>query len=97
LPEVGEQGRTVWASFDWVRRADPDTALHCAEAARGAGRARRRPKSRRHLVVKTAALDEAIDEWPATALRRAQAAHSATIMASEAGLSLSRITPMPPT
>jgi hypothetical protein len=27
LPEVGEQGRTVWASFDWVRRADPDTAL----------------------------------------------------------------------
>ena len=90
MPEVGEEGRTVWASFDWVRRADPDTALKQQERLAELVDAQ-------NLVVKTAALDEAIDEWPATALRRAQAAHSATIMASEAGLSLSRITPMPPT
>jgi predicted DNA-binding transcriptional regulator AlpA len=47
-------------------------------------------------VVKTAALEEAIDEWPSSMLRRVQAAHSAIILASEGGLSLSRATPMPP-
>jgi hypothetical protein len=48
------------------------------------------------LVVKTAALEEAIDEWPSSMLRRIQSAHSAIILASEGGLSLSRATPMPP-
>src|SRR3712207_340592 len=89
LEEVGEEGHTVWASFNWVRQVDPQTALkqqqRLAELV-----------DTRNLVVKTAALDEAIEEWPAAALRRAQAAHSATILASEAGLSLSRVTPMPP-
>ncbi len=89
LEEVGERGQTVWASFNWVRQVDPDTALEQQERLTelvDAG----------NLVVKTAALDEAIDEWPAVALRRAQSAHSATILASEAGLSLSRVMPMPP-
>jgi hypothetical protein len=89
LEEVGEKEHTVWASFDWVRRVDPDTALKQQESMAEIVDAQ-------NLVVKTAALDEAIEEWPATALRRVQAAHSATIMASEAGLSLSRVTPMPP-
>jgi hypothetical protein len=48
------------------------------------------------LVVKTAAIEEAIEEWPASALRRVQATHSGIILASERGLSLSRATPMPP-
>jgi len=46
-------------------------------------------------VVKTAAIEEAIDEWTPSNLRRAQSAHSAIILASEDGLSLSRATPMP--
>ena len=50
----------------------------------------------RQLVVKTAALEAAIDEWPSSMLRRIQSAHSAIILASEGGLSLSRATPMPP-
>src|SRR5215213_7405551 len=50
----------------------------------------------RHLVVKTAAIEEAIDDWPASVLRRAQSSHSATILFSEDRLSLSRATPMPP-
>jgi hypothetical protein len=50
----------------------------------------------RQLVVKTAAIEEAIDEWTPSTLRRAQSAHSAIILASEDGLSLSRATPMPP-
>jgi excisionase family DNA binding protein len=89
LEEVGERGHTVWASFDWVRQVDPGTALEQQERLTELVDAR-------NLVVKTAALDEAIDEWPAAALRRAQGAHSATIFASEAGLSLSRVMPMPP-
>jgi hypothetical protein len=47
-------------------------------------------------VVKTAALEEAIDEWTPSELRRVQSAHAAVILASEVGLSLSRATPMPP-
>jgi hypothetical protein len=47
-------------------------------------------------MVKTAAVEEAIDEWAPSELRRVQAAHSAIILASEGGLSLSRATPMPP-
>ena len=77
----------MWASFNWVRQVDPDTALEQQERLTELVDAR-------NLVVKTAALDEAIDEWPAAALRRAQFAHSATILASEAGLSLSRVMPM---
>jgi hypothetical protein len=49
----------------------------------------------RQLVVKTAALEEAIDEWPSSMLRRIQSAHSAIILASEGGLPLSRATSMP--
>jgi hypothetical protein len=49
------------------------------------------------LVVKTAAIEEAIDQWPASQLRRVQSTHSAIILASEEELSLSRATPMPPT
>jgi hypothetical protein len=47
------------------------------------------------LVVKTAAIEEAIDQWSASQLRRVQSTHSAIIVASEEGLSLSRATPMP--
>jgi hypothetical protein len=89
LEEVGSEGRIVWVSFNWVRQVDPDTALKQQERLTELVDAR-------NLVVKTAALDEAIDEWPVAVLRRAQAAHSATILASEGGLSLSRATPMPP-
>ena len=89
LEEVGEKGHTVWASFNWVMQVDLETALEQQERLTELVDAR-------HLVVKTAALDEAIEEWPAAALRRAQSSHSATILASESGLSLSRATPMPP-
>jgi excisionase family DNA binding protein len=89
LEEEGEKGRTVWASFNWVMQVDLDTALEQQERLTELVDAR-------HLVVKTAALEEAIDEWPAAALRRAQSSHSGTILASKSGLSLSRATSMPP-
>jgi excisionase family DNA binding protein len=89
LEEEGEEGRTVWASFDWVKQVDLETAL---------GQQKRLAElvAARQLVVKTAALEEAIDEWTTSELRRVQSAHAAIVLASEGGLSLSRATPMPP-
>jgi excisionase family DNA binding protein len=88
LIEEAGAGRTVWASFNWVRPGDLQTALEQQERLTelvDAG----------NLVVKTAALEEALEEWPASQLRRVQSVHSAIILATEEGLSLSRATPMP--
>ncbi len=87
--EEADKGRTVWASFDWVRQVELETAL---------GQQKRLTElvDTRQLVVKTAALEEAIEEWTPSELRRVQSAHAAVILASEGRLSLSRATPMPP-
>jgi excisionase family DNA binding protein len=89
LDEAGEKGHTVWASFNWVMQVDLETALEQQERLTELVDAR-------HLVVKTAAIEEAIDDWSAATLSRVQSMHSATILFSERGLSLSRATPMPP-
>ncbi len=89
LDEGGGEGRTVWASFDWVKPVELETALEQQQRLTELVDAR-------HLVVKTAAIEEAIEGWPASALRRVQSSHSGIILASESGLSLSRATPMPP-
>ena len=85
----GYEGRTVWASFDWVKPLELETALEQQRQLSELVDARR-------LVVKTAAIEEAIDEWPASQLRRARSMHSAMILASEEDLLLSHATPMPP-
>ena len=87
IEEVGAE-RTLWAAFDCVKPVDLNTALE---------QQRRLTEllDARNLVVKTAALEEAIDVWPASQLSRVQSTHSAIILASEEGLSLSRATPMP--
>jgi excisionase family DNA binding protein len=89
IEEEGDEGMTVWASFNWVRPVELNTALE---------QQKRLTKlvDASQLVVKTAAIEEALDEWQASQLRRVQSAHSAIILASEDGLSLSRATPMPP-
>ncbi len=89
IEEEGGEGRTVWASFNWVRPIELETALEQQKRLSELVDASQ-------LVVKTAALEEALDEWPASELRRVQSAHSAIIVASEEELSLSRATPMPP-
>jgi excisionase family DNA binding protein len=89
LIEEAGAGRTLWASFNWVRPVDLNTALEQQEQLTELVDARQ-------LVVKTAAIEEAIEEWTAPQLRRVQSTHSAIILASEEELSLSRATPMPP-
>src|SRR5829696_5203450 len=85
----GVEGRTVWASFDWVKPLELETALEQQRQLSELVDARQ-------LVVKTAAIEEAIDEWGVSQLRQVQSMHSAMILASEEKLSLSRATPMPP-
>jgi excisionase family DNA binding protein len=89
IEEEGGERRTVWASFNWVRPVDLNTALEQQKRLAALVDASQ-------LVVKTAAIEEAIDEWMPSELRRVQSAHSAIILASEEGMSLSRATPMPP-
>jgi hypothetical protein len=89
LEEEGGEGRTVWASFNWVMEVELETALKQQERLTEL-------VDTRQLVVKTAAIEAAIDGWSAAELRRVQSSHAATILASESGLSLSRATPMPP-
>ena len=89
IEEEGSEGMTVWASFNWVRPVDLNTALEQQKRLSELVDASQ-------LVVKTAAIEEAIDQWSASHLRRVQSTHSAIILASEEGLSLSRATPMPP-
>ena len=89
IEEKGGEGRTVWASFDWVKPLELETALEQQRQLSELVDARQ-------LVVKTAAIEEAIDEWRASQLRRVQSMHSAIILASEEQLLLSHATPMPP-
>jgi excisionase family DNA binding protein len=88
IEEEGGEGRTVWASFNWVRPVELQTALEQQKRLSELVDASQ-------LVVKTAAIEQAIDQWSASQLRRVQSNHSAMILASEEGLSLSRATPMP--
>src|ERR687892_1011134 len=87
IEEEGGERRTVWASFNWVRPVDLNTALEQQKRLAALVDASQ-------LVVKTAAIEEAIDEWMPSELRRGERGHSGIILASEDGLSLSRATPM---
>ncbi|CAA9463552.1 MAG: hypothetical protein AVDCRST_MAG12-32 [uncultured Rubrobacteraceae bacterium] len=82
-------GRTVWASFNWMKRPDVERALAQQEALAELADARQ-------LVIKTAVLERVADGWDAGERRRAQTSHSGTISLSEAGLSLARVTPLSP-
>jgi excisionase family DNA binding protein len=88
LEEGIDEGRSVWANFNWTDEMD-------LEAAFGQQERLSEFVEDTLLVVKTAVLEEALDQWPGADLRRAQVLHSGTVWLSEAGLSLSRVTPPP--
>ena len=88
IEEEAGEGHTVWASFNWVKPVELEQALEQQKRLTELVDASR-------LVFKTAAIEEAIEEWSASKLRRVQSMHSAIILASEEELSLSRATPMP--
>jgi hypothetical protein len=86
--EEAEGGRCIWAAFNWAGRLDLEAALDQQSRITGFINSRR-------LVVKTALVEEAADDWSLATQRRAQDAHSAAIWFSESGLSLSRLVPLP--
>jgi excisionase family DNA binding protein len=88
LDEEVEGSRSTWASFDWAEQIDLESALRQQEALTELIEAAQ-------LVVKTALLERVADDWPTATQRRAQTLHSGTIWLSEAGLALSRVTPLP--
>ncbi len=88
LSEKADGGRSVWVSFNWAEHIDLDAALKQQEALQEV-------VQESELVVKTAVLEEVVDEWPGRMLRRAQVLHSGTIWLSESGLALSRVSPPP--
>ena len=87
LLDEEEGGRSIWVSFDWTKQIDLETALRqqdeLAEFIEAA-----------QLVIKTALLERVADGWPPATQRQAQMLHSGTIWLSEAGLALSRVTPL---
>ena len=89
LFEEADGGRSVWASFDWLEQIGLEAALKQQQALRQIVEEGR-------LVIKTAVLEEMIDEWPGKMVRRAQVLHGGTIWLSESSLALSRVTPPPP-
>src|SRR5215216_3950816 len=88
LSEETDRGRSVWVSFNWADQIDLDAALNQQEALQEV-------VEEGELVVKTAILEEVVNDWPGKMLRRAQVLHSGTIWLSESGLALSRVTPPP--
>jgi excisionase family DNA binding protein len=88
LDEEAGGGRSIWVSFDWAQRVDLEAAMRQQEAMTELA-------EDGQLVVKTALLERVADEWPPATQRRAQTLHSGTIWLSEAGLALSRVTPLP--
>ena len=90
LDEEAGGGRSIWVSFDWAQRVDLEAAMRQQEAMTELA-------EDGQLVVKTALLERVADEWPPATQRRAQTLHSGTIWLSEAGLALSRVTPLPST
>ncbi len=87
LEEDPADGSTLWASFNWSKRMSLERALEQQEAISKI--------TSGSLVVNTAALEEAIDDWPPATLRRAQVVHSGQIWLSEKGISVSRVAPLP--
>jgi len=87
MAEEATSGRTVWASFDWVKQVDMDAALKQQEELAKVADAGQ-------LVVKMGVLEQVLDDWPPATQRQLQTRYAGTMWLSEAGLALSRFTPL---
>src|SRR5215218_3443156 len=88
VAEGADEGRSVWVDFNWEQGLELESALEQQRALSGL-------IEDTQLVIKTAVLEETLDEWPGSTQRRAQVMHAGTMWLSESGLALSRITPPP--
>src|SRR5215218_4381896 len=88
VAEGADEGRSVWVDFNWEQGLELESALEQQRALSGL-------IEDTQLVIKTAVLEETLDEWPGSTQRRAQVMHAGTMWLSESGLALSRVTPPP--
>lgn len=88
VAEASEVDRALWVNFNWDLRTGVEEALEYQRHLTGL-------VEDSALVVKTAILEEDLDEWPGAAQRRAQVAHSGTVWLSREGLVISRVSPPP--
>src|SRR5919112_1749080 len=78
IEEEDGEGSTVWASFNWVRPIAPETALEQQKRLTELVDASQ-------LVVKTAAIEEALHEWTASQLRRGEGKASGVVVGPRGG------------
>jgi excisionase family DNA binding protein len=88
VAEGAGEGRSVWVDFNWEEGLELETALEQQRALSGV-------IEDTQIVIKTAVLEETLDQWPGSTQRRAQVMHAGTMWLSEYGLALSRVTPPP--
>lgn len=88
LAEAAESGQPVWASFDWTRPVDPETAF--AQQDRLGELLGAAP-----LVAKTGVIAAVADGWPGAALRGAPHGGRGFVSVDRDGLVLSRAMPLP--
>ncbi len=88
LEERSAEGQSIWASFDIVRTGKAEEALSEQEELAALVDSSR-------LVIKAAAIEQAIDELPPALQRRLQQMGRGLIWASRSRLMLSRATPLP--
>lgn len=88
LARAGREGREVWAGFNWTR--DVDLAMMVGQQEWLATLV-----DPAVLVVNTATIETAAEDWTPTALRQAQTSSRGLIRISHTGLVLSRAVPLP--
>jgi excisionase family DNA binding protein len=88
LAAATKSGHEVWAGFNWTREVN--LAMMVAQQEQLANLV-----DPAHLVVKTATIEAAAEDWTPTALREAQTASRGLIRISHTGLVLSRAVPLP--
>ena len=88
LQERSAEGQSIWASFNMVQTDGVEEALREQEELADLVDSNR-------LVIKAAAVQGGMDEWPPEAQRRLQQMGRGLIWASRSRLMLSRGTPMP--
>lgn len=82
-----QEGRTLWASFNWVGGVDLDEALRYQEELTQFA-------NEQQAVVLTTMLETDAEAWEPSIQRRVQNLHTSTVWLSEDGLLTSRLTPL---
>lgn len=88
IAERTDEEQSVWVSFDWVKQIGLDEALRQQEELE-------KLVDTNKLVLKTALLEQVVDEWSPHEQRQMQYIRRGMITLSIRGMVLSRVSPLP--